>query len=285
MRVTRHDDPDAFLAQAGEFLAAREAEHNLMLGLTSRLRVDPRAYGEDPYFAVVEGEDGILGAAMRTPPHNLILSEIDDAAAVAPLVDDAEAAFGSLPGVVGPKERVAEFARVWADRMGAQTRLELAQRIFSADHVDPPEAVAGRMRDYEAGDRDLAIQWMDEFTAEALPENAPHPESSAEFVDHRDEDPDGGLVFWDDGDRTVSLGGFGGRTPNGIRVGPIYTPPDLRGRGYATALTAALTARLLGEGRRFCFLYTDLANPTSNRIYQRIGYRPVSDVDLWTFAG
>jgi predicted GNAT family acetyltransferase len=81
------------------------------------------------------------------------------------------------------------------------------------------------------------------------------------------------------------MAGFGGRTPNGTRIGPVYTPPELRGRGYGSALTAAVTERLLGSGLRFCFLYTDLANPTSNSIYQRIGYRPVSDVDLWTFSG
>ena len=75
----------------------------------------------------------------------------------------------------------------------------------------------------------------------------------------------------------VSLAGHAGETPNGARVGPVYTPPELRGRGYASALTAALTEQLL-ERRRFCFLFTDLANPTSNSIYQRIGYRPVTDV-------
>jgi hypothetical protein len=80
----------------------------------------------------------------------------------------------------------------------------------------------------------------------------------------------------------VSLAGFGGETPNGIRIGPVYTPPDLRRRGYATALTAALTRSLL-ERHRFCFLFTDLANPTSNGIYMRIGYEPVADVEEWRF--
>jgi predicted GNAT family acetyltransferase len=138
------------------------------------------------------------------------------------------------------------------------------------------------MRDYERGDRELASRFMDAFTAEALPE--PPPGSSEEFVDSREEDPHGGLVLWEDGD-PVSLAGFGGLTPNGIRIGPVYTPPELRGRGYASALTAELTQRLLDGGRRFCFLFTDLANPTSNSVYQRIGYRAVSDVDQWTFAG
>jgi predicted GNAT family acetyltransferase len=279
VRVERHADADGFLARAGEFLAAREAEHNLILGLSSRLRVAPLLFGEPAYFAVIERDGRVVAATMRTPPHNLILSEVDDLAAIEPLLEDARAEFGSLPGVVGPKEPVARFAQAWHE----PARLELAQRAFRADHVDPPSGVPGRMRDYERGDRVLAIRWMDAFVEEALPE--PPPGTSEEFVDHREEDPDGGLVLWEHEDRTVSMAGFGGRTPNGIRIGPVYTPPELRGRGYASALTAAVTKRLLDGGLRFCFLFTDLANPTSNSIYQRIGYQPVSDFDLWTFSG
>ena len=281
--VTRHASADAFLDHAGGFLAAREAEHNLILGLTSRLRLDPRIYGEDPYFAVVEDGGQIVAVAMRTPPHNLILSLVDDEAAIPRLADDALDAFGSLPGVIGPKEPVARFAEKWHELTGAAGRLELAQRTFKAEHVDAPANVPGRMRDYDRADRELAARWMDAFAEEALPELP--PESSEEFVDRREQDPDGGLVLWEDEGRAVCMAGFGGRTPNGTRVGPVYTPPELRGRGYASALTAALTQRLLDSGLRFCFLFTDLANPTSNSIYQRIGYRPVCDVDLWTFSG
>ena len=283
MRLTRHADVQGFLSQAGEFLAAREAEHNLILGLSSRLERDPLMYGEPPYFAVAEDEGRVVGAALRTPPHNLILSEIEEDAAVGLFAGDVGEVFEALPGVIGPKARVAQFATAWRAATGATPRLEIAQRIFAADHVDEPRPTTGAMRDYEPADRELAIRWMDEFVAEAMPENAAHPESSAEFVDGRDEDPEAGLVVWEDG-RPVSMAGFGGRTPNGIRVGPVYTPPDLRGHGYASALTAALTQRLLDSGRRFCFLYTDLANPTSNSIYQRIGYRAVGDSDLWTFT-
>ncbi|HSB38744.1 MAG TPA: GNAT family N-acetyltransferase [Gaiellaceae bacterium] len=284
MELARYADAESFLAAAGEFLGAREAEHNLILGLSSRLLRDPLMYGEPPYFAVVEDGGGIVGAAMRTPPHNLILSELDVAEAVAALAADAREVFDSLPGVVGPKQRAAQFANVWRGATGATPRLEIAQRVFAADHVDEPRPASGSMRDYERGDREVAIRWMDEFVAEALPPNAPQPESGEEFVDRREQDPDAGLVIWDDGG-PVSMAGFGGRTPNGIRVGPVYTPPDLRGRGYASALTAALTLRLLDAGRRFCFLYTDLANPTANSIYQRIGYRPVGDADFWSFSG
>jgi uncharacterized protein len=276
MELTRHETAGGFLAHAGEFLGAREAEHNLILGLCSRLRVAPALYGEAPYFAVVERDGRVVAATMRTPPHNLILSELDDLEAIAPLLEDARAQFGSLPGVVGPKDAVARFAAAWGP-----ARLELAQRAFRADHVAAPAGVPGRMRDYERRDRELAARWMEAFTEEALPE--PPPESSEEFVDRREEDPDGGLVIWEDGGEPVSMAGFGGRTPNGIRIGPVYTPPERRGRGYASAVTAAITQRLLDGGLRFCFLFTDLANPTSNSIYQRIGYEPVSDFDFWSF--
>jgi predicted GNAT family acetyltransferase len=279
MELTRHADAGDFLAQAGEFLGAREAEHNLILGLTSRLLVEPLLYGEPAYFAVVEEGGRVVGATMRTPPHNLILSELDDLAAIGPLLEDARAVFGTLPGVVGPKEAVAKFAAAWP----AEARLEIAQRAFRADHVDAPTGVPGRMRDYERRDRELAASWMDAFAEEALPE--PPPDTSEEFVDRREEDPDGGIVLWEDDGAVVSMAGFGGRTPNGIRIGPVYTPPELRGRGYASALTAAVTQRLLDGGLRFCFLFTDLANPTSNSIYQRIGYEPVSDFDFWSFSG
>ena len=279
MKLTRHESADDFLAQAGEFLDAREAEHNLILGLTSRLQVAPLLFGEPAYYAVVEEGGRVVGATMRTPPHNLILSELDDLAAIGPLLEDVRAVFGSLPGVVGPKEAVAKFAAAWP----AEARLEIAQRAFRAGHVDTPTGVPGRMRDYEWRDRELAARWMDAFAEEALPE--PPPGTSEEFVDRREEDPDGGIVFWEDDGAAVSTAGFGGRTPNGVRIGPVYTPPELRGRGYASALTAAVTQRLLDGGLRFCFLFTDLANPTSNSIYQRIGYEPVSDFDSWSFSG
>ncbi|HZE29170.1 MAG TPA: hypothetical protein VE055_03665, partial [Gaiellaceae bacterium] len=187
MELTRLQSADAFLEQAGEFLGAREAEHNLILGLSSRLQIAPLMYGEPAYFAVVEEAGRVVAVTMRTPPHNLILSEVDDEAAIGPLLEDARSEFGSLPGVVGPKEPVAKFARDWKAETGAEVRLEIAQRAFRADHVDPPSLVPGGMRDYERGDRELAARWMDAFAEEALPE--PPPGTSQDFVDHREEDP------------------------------------------------------------------------------------------------
>ena len=95
---------------------------------------------------------------------------------------------------------------------------------------------------------------------------------------------DGSRVYWEVEGRPVSMAAYGGATPSGVRVNWVYTPPEFRGRGHASALVAALSQRLIDEGRKFCFLYTDLANPTSNRIYQRIGYEPVCDSAHYTFV-
>jgi predicted GNAT family acetyltransferase len=282
MEVERPKDAGEFLERAGAFLLAREAVHNLPLGLCSRLRTHPLLYGEKPYFAVaVEGDD-VVAAAMRTPPHNLILTAVDDLAALEPLADDAAAAFGSLPGVGGPREPVGRFAEIWETRTGAKAEVSMRMRIYEAEEARPPQGVPGRMRAYEDRDRALVIGWMDAFVDEAMSE--PPPETSQEWLERRLDDPDSGILIWEVDGESVSMGGYGGSTPNGARIGPIYTPPELRRRGYASALTADLTQMLLYRGSRFCFLFTDLANPTSNSIYQQIGYRPVADVDQWSFS-
>jgi ribosomal protein S18 acetylase RimI-like enzyme len=281
VRVERHDDAGSFLDRAADFLLAREAEHNLMIGLAGRLRTDPCMYGEDPYMAALLEGDEVVAASLRTPPHNLILSEMPDDLDLQPLAEDVASVFGSLPGAVGPSAAVERFVGIWQARTGAGARIGIRQRSYQAEEALLPDGVPGELRPYRDGDRELVLDWMDAFVTEALPGGT--PEDSAGWLDRRLDEPAGGVMLWEDGGEAVSLGSFGGQTPNGIRIGPVYTPPELRRRGYASALTAEITRMLLEGGRRFCFLFTDLANPTANSIYQRIGYRPVTDVDQWTF--
>ena len=138
----------------------------------------------------------------------------------------------------------------------------------------------GALRRAAAADRDLLIRWLAAFDRETL--GGPDARAVARRVDARLDSPLGGLYLWEDG-RPVSMAGCGGPTPHGLRVAPVYTPPEHRGRGYASACVAALSQLLLDSGRRYCFLFTDLANPTANAIYQAIGYRPVGDVDQYAF--
>jgi predicted GNAT family acetyltransferase len=116
------------------------------------------------------------------------------------------------------------------------------------------------------------------FDREALDTPEPH---SAEFEEWAERllarSERRGLGIWEDEGRMVSITAYGNPTPHGIRLGPVYTPPELRGRGYASACVAAVSHYLLDAGRKQCFLFTDLANPTSNKIYQAIGYRAVGD--------
>jgi uncharacterized protein len=280
--VRRFQDAQAFLGRAGDFLTAREAEHNLLLGLAGTLVARPHIYPLPPYLAAVLRGETVVGAALRTPPHGLVLSEVDDEAAVEILADDVGWLFSELPAVFGPQDASRRFAELWEHVSGQTAHRGMAQRIFRAERVDRPPDVPGAMRRAGEGDRELLLAWVTAFQQEAFAGG--WGRSAEEAVDdYLSRGTSGGMYLWEHSE-PVSLAGCGSPTPTGIRIGPVYTPPARRARGYASALTADLTALLLASGRRFCFLFTDLANPTSNRIYERIGYRPVADVDEYRFA-
>jgi len=278
MNVRRLGDAGAFLEAASPLLLADEARHNLIFGIAGTLRDHPSHY---PEYALWLAEDGpeIVGAALRTPPHNLVLARPRDDSAIEAL---AAAINDEPPGVIAAQPEAEAFAEAWSAKTGVTSRINRAQGVFSLERVEPPPPTSGRIRDAGAGDRPLVLDWWQAFLEEALGESA-EPESVAHEVDHRLGAEDGGVVLWDDGE-TVSLSGFGSPTPNGIRIGPVYTPPELRRRGYASALVAELSERLLNE-RRFCFLYTDLANPTANKIYEQIGYKRVCESAEIVFEG
>jgi predicted GNAT family acetyltransferase len=276
MELRRSADVDDFLAAAGDFLVAREAEHNLILGVCSSLRETPEAYPDPPYFATVTDHDRVVAVAIQTPPFQLVLSEIDDPAVTSLLADDL--VDRDLPGAVGPVDRVRAFIAERMARGAPPARLTTQERIFRLTAVTPPTPVPGRMRIALPADRDLVARWLDAFMREAFDDAEPADiEGMTErWIARRGRS----LHLWEDGE-VVSLTGVGSRTPNGVRIGPVYTPPEARNHGYASALVAAASQAQLDAGRRFCFLFTDLANPTSNHIYQTIGYEPVRDVDMW----
>jgi len=283
LQVRRIGDVNEFVATAGEFLAAREAEHNLMLGICSTIRADPERFAEDPptFATVTDAAGRVMGASLRTPPFNQVLSWIDEPEAVDALVDALRDA--PLPGMLGPKEPAAQFAARWTSLTGQAAHVEVAERIFRLERVITPDSLAsGSWRSGEARDRELLLCWWLDFLAEAMPEQSPPPDPGA-FVDRWIASDHQWIYLWEVGGEVVSLVGAGAETPNGVRIGPVYTPAEHRNRGYASALTAAASQNQLDRGRRFVFLFTDLANPTSNKIYQAIGYEPVCDVDMYRF--
>jgi uncharacterized protein len=274
VQVERLDGADAVLAHAHGLLRDDETRNNLPFGILSTARAHPGLYPEVVGW-IVRDAGAVVGAALRTPPFQLVL--------VRPSVDGALAALAAeiddeLPGVVGAVPEVDVFAQEWAARRGVAVEPTLEQGVYALRRVRAPSGVPGAMRLAGTGDRPLLLDWFRAFSDEVLHGSLlAAPERLARNIDARLAGGDAGFGLWEVDGRPVSLAGFGGPTPNGIRIGPVYTPPELRGRGYASALTAAVTQLQLDRGKRFCFLYTDLANPTSNAIYMRIGYERVCE--------
>jgi predicted GNAT family acetyltransferase len=153
-------------------------------------------------------------------------------------------------------------------------------RLFRLETVRPPAPVPGRLREALPQDRDLLVEWSAAFMAEALPDE---PGDPAAPIDLRLGRP--GLVWiWEDGGIPVSTAHRTEPALGVVRVANVYTPPELRGRGYASACVAGLSQDALDHGVIHCALYTDLSNPTSNKIYQAIGYEPVGDTQVWHFS-
>jgi uncharacterized protein len=245
-----------------------------MLGIAGTLALNPRVYADFGLW-LVEDRGEVALAALHTPPYNLTLSRPRNGEALVALSHALERDGRRLPGVTASRPEVDDFVGEWTRRRGVGSRVRTQQRIYRLSRPPVAVEVPGSPRTATADDRRLLVAWLEAFAAEALPADSPGRASEALVAARLDEGA-GGFVLWED-DEVVSLAGWGGMTPNGVRIGPVYTPPAHRRRGYGSAVTAALSAEQLASGRRFCFLYTDLANPTSNRIYTYIGYEPVCD--------
>lgn len=280
LAVREFADPVEFRRFADPLLLEAEARNNLILGVTGMLIDQPGVYPEHRLWAVARDGAPVLAAAV-TPPYPLVVSDSNEPAALQAL---AQALAGvDLPGLQA-NEPIAEEAASAVARMQAKAaELELTQGVFELSEIDWPGDAPGQPTAATSEHVPLLVEWFAAFFEEADPGGTHRP--PAEGVERRlDSDPRlGGIWIWEDGGRPVAMCGYGGPTPNGMRIGPVYTAPEQRGMGYASALVARQSAWLL-ETRRFCFLYTDLGNPTSNSIYRRIGYRQVAEAARYRFT-
>lgn len=277
MRVNSHSDPRRFAELARPLLLRDEAQHCLVLGILDTLVEHPERYASSQLFSI-EGAGGLEGVAWRTPPYALGLS-VMSSAAVAALVEHL-APSGELPGVTGPRPMVDQFKEGWLERGRGTVRHSMQQGLYRLEQVLSAERAPGTLRTATTADEALLVDWTLAFVRECGLDDADDDVRHGVAVTLRR----GQRVLWEHAGVAVSTAGFGGKTPSGIRVSYVYTPPDLRGRGYASALVAALSEQLLAAGNRCCFLFTDLANPTSNAIYQQIGYQPVGDAAHFMFS-
>ena len=278
MEVTRVKGVAEYTDLVTPLLDRAPARHNLIRGLLDVLRRRPDTYPGFDLWAVHDG-GALVEAAMQTPPYNLALAEPLDEAALGPLAAGIVDAGVHLPGVVGGVSEAETFAKAWTAIVGGGTEIITEQGIYELTAVLDRGDADGTERVATAGDLDLIMGWHDAFIAEAVPDFAGDLESRARRV--RSSIEEGGYWLWEVDGRPVSMTGSSPAPPDGIRVGPVYTPPAERGHGYATALVAHLSGVALERGRRACYLHTDLANATSNAMYQRIGYERMCDaVDL-----
>lgn len=272
MTWTFTSDLAAYLAAAGPAVAARPVPNTLLLTVADALeRRGTHAYGpDDPVFGWWTGADGAVAAGLLcTPPFPLQLGVVPEEAVRA--LADALAAEPLLAGLHGFNARRRD-AEALAAAWGRPTRIAEETRLYRLAGLRAPDPVpAGRPRLAAEADLPLLVEWIDAFHTEAGV-----PGSASEAV-LRDRISYGGILLWEDAGAPVSLASFSRPIGSAARVGPVFTPPALRGRGYAAGVTHAASEAAYAAGASEVLLFTDLANPTSNGIYLRLGYVPVED--------
>lgn len=249
----------------------------MLLGISQSLCSNTNNNASLPYLAVVESDRAVIATAIRTPPRKLILSQATDHQALELIAKDL-ACESFLPGVIAPKSEARAFAKIWQNLTGQFCELNVAMCVHQLDTIQPIANAAGRLRLAEESDRHLLTDWGQAFKGEALGDKEPKSDHQLWFNRHLENKS---LFVWQ-GETIVSMAAYGGATPNGIRINAVYTPPEYRGKGYATSCVVQTSKHLL-ERYKYCFLFTNLADPVSNHIYRKIGYLPMGDIDDYSF--
>lgn len=265
--------PDAasFLEASSPHLRADPILNQMPLGLARTLAVDPGRYGGAVRLHTVHDDGGAcIGAVLHTPPWLPGLSVMPLAAAAFAGTRYA-ADHPDVNGAFGTDDVALAFAEAAIRARGAGT-LDVVDGmgVYRLDAVTDLPRAPGHARPAAPDDAPLLQRWLEAFHDEALPRDPPVAATAGAAAVAR-----GQGHFWTDGGVPVTYASYNRDVDGWVGIGPVYTPPERRGRGYATSLVAEMSARVLADGRPGCTLFTDLANPTSNHIYERIGYRRI----------
>ena len=260
-------DVRVFLAAAGPFMRARPAEHTTLLTVAETVSVrGANAFGDEaPEFGWWRDGDGIAGTFLHTPPYPVLLGPAPDAAGAALL----GALAGRAPdGLNGPVALVRAVAATHSGPVRERRR----ECLYRLDELVDPPLPPGRAVVAGAAHRERLIEWYGAFAHEI----GEVRHSWAEMVDDRLSHD--GLHVWESSpDEPVAFAGVSRQIAGMVRIAPVYTPPEQRGRGIAAALTAAACRFARQAGAEEILLFADLANPTSNGVYRRIGFVPLSE--------
>ncbi|MGE2716598.1 GNAT family N-acetyltransferase [Mycolicibacterium litorale] len=273
MRLRLHPDVESFASTAVSWYARRPMVHTVELSLL-REKVPS---DEAPLLMTVwdGGADAeLLGAAIRTPPLPLLCGGLS-AAPTDDLVGEMLAAGLTLPGVRGPRETSEPFAHRWCAVTGAVPTSTTGERLYRLGTLTAPAGVAGGHRVARKADEPVLVKYQCEFAAEAFG-HVPDPARAAATLTAAAE-VGNVYLLWTAAGAPVSMAGVRPPAAGVSRIGPVYTSPEVRGRGYGAAVTAAACRWALAAGATQVVLFADLDNPTSNRVYQRLGFVPVGD--------
>lgn len=258
-------DLDTFIARHMESLERDQARHNLLLGLLARVKNDPT---KARLWSLGDG----TRCALQTPPHNIVLGDLtkQDCKILVTAIKDLE-----FKGCIGAEETPGEFCKALQDS-GVRMKLGMLQRI----HVlrNPPKfpVALGSGRCIEEKDRRIYADWAIKFVVEANPHEKPptHPEMEKRALDQP-------AFLWEADGIPVSMAARTRETKDGSNISYVYTQPEFRGKGYGGSVTALACENVFRGGKKVAFLYTDLSNPISNRVYQKIGFEPWCDASIY----
>jgi RimJ/RimL family protein N-acetyltransferase len=263
------EDVEPYAERVLPLLGESPAEYTVALTVIDTLRAGLTFSDQPMLFGWLEDDGGVRGAISHNPPYDLLLSVVPDADELVAALREHGAA---VPGVHGAVETVDRFAVAWTAGSALRATTAMEMRLFALGTLKPPDPPPGRARAAGAADLDTAMAWLAAFTEELhLPATEQESRVRRQIQERR-------LWLWEDEDGApVALAGRNAAAGGVARIGSVYTLPERRGRGYAGAVTAACSADALDRGVERVVLFTDLGNPAPNAVYQRIGFRALSD--------
>jgi predicted GNAT family acetyltransferase len=271
-------DAEAFAASAEGFLADR-VERNVLATVLLKARDGHFARHGSLFAFGLDEDERVCAAALRTPPWPLLASDLD-ASSADELIELWLSRDPDVPGVSGQSATARAVADAWGRRTGGRSHCRMREAMHSLTEVyDPPRPARGRLRVATNSERELLTGWEEAFAREAdvgIGSEAEHVVATRLA--------EGSQFVWDD-DGPVSTLVLSPAIAGTVRIGPVYTSPERRCRGYASSAVAAAARGALAGGAQRCMLFTDLANPTSNMIYATVGFRRFADWEEYAFQG
>jgi RimJ/RimL family protein N-acetyltransferase len=273
LRIEASADPDAFADRAGHWLATHALDANIIgTVLANARRTDPAKRPDNLWLAITDASGRVVGVGMHTAGRDVFLPELPPGAAEL-AAEELFARARRLPGASGDPEATRAFCLAWHRLSGATWGQEQASLLYLLDTLEPPAGVPGALRPATADDADHVTRWANAFAVEAEAPGVTGDQKDVVAARIAAEE----VFLWVVDDEPVAMAAISPAVGGVARVNLVYTPPERRGRGFGSAVSAGVTAAALERGVDICMLYADVANPASNAVYQRIGYREHSE--------